>query len=342
MVSAAQKRQPFTQLWLMLCAFFIWAGCAMDVLAQAPALFVAGTITETDTWSVERFPSVFEHQLTSYVEQDFAGDAPALNADETFDLPEELLDETWDFSAVWLSSRGSNGFGITDIELNGTYALTLPNGLSPLQITPGVGVHLWDGPADVALPSAVYDAYVDITWQAYQGDRFAVSVGVTPGIYGDYRKIDSDAWQVTGWVVGHWSLSEKFILLGGVAYIREAGSQVLPVGGAIWLPSENTRVELIIPKPRVAWRTHGDGQHETWLYIGGELGGGSWAVEDVDQSNVRIDYTDYRILAGFEWTNSNVVAIAEFGYVFGREITAGDFVISEPSDSIFMRAGIRF
>ena len=45
---------------------------------------------------------------------------------------------------------------------------------------------------------------------------------------------------------------------------------LLPVFGAIWMPTDMLRFDLAFPRPRVAIRVMDD---ETWIYLGGELGG---------------------------------------------------------------------
>ncbi len=115
---------------------------------------------------------------------------------------------------------------------------------------------------------------------------------------------------------------------------------LLPVVGLIWTPRDEVRWELIFPRPRIMWRWGCQGWTEDWLYLAGEFGGGSWAVQRSgvpDQITVR----DYRVLLGLERKSpSGAGRRIEFGYVFGRvvEFTSAtpDY---EPDSALLLRAG---
>jgi hypothetical protein len=78
---------------------------------------------------------------------------------------------------------------------------------------------------------------------------------------------------------------------------------------------------------------------QSWLYIGGEIDGGTWAIERNDQWNDNVTYRDLRLVFGIEtWIDDCVCSGLEFGYVFDRELSyrsgIGDY---SPEDCLMVR-----
>jgi hypothetical protein len=85
--------------------------------------------------------------------------------------------------------------------------------------------------------------------------------------------------------------------------------------------------------------------YETWLYLGGELGGGTWAIRHSDGSSDLMSYSDWRVFLGLE--NRTIHGIPgsqiEIGYVFHRRIhlsSTGDDV--DVGNTAMVRAGLNF
>jgi hypothetical protein len=153
---------------------------------------------------------------------------------------------------TWLAPGGATGFGTADFDLSRTW-FWRPNEIDePVAVAPGLGLHLWSGPADLDLPPRVYDAYLDLSWRFFDRPCWGIAGGITPGFYGDFSRLDSHAFQLTGWLVGDWTLSSEWSLVCGLAYVRQLQSHLLPIGGAIWRPSDGLRLDIIFPRPRVA------------------------------------------------------------------------------------------
>lgn len=248
----------------------------------------------------------------------------------------------WQLTAVWLAPGGASGFGTTDIDVHRSSFLHFSPRRAPLVVTPGFGSHSWVGPKPVDLPPQVYDAYLDFTWQAFQTERTQLRMGITPGLYGDFQKLDGHAFQLTGWLLGDWALSDRWTVVGGVAYVRQLQNNILPVGGIIWA-TPDTRVELLIPRPRIARRWRQTEGGDSWLYLAGQLGGGSWAVVQPNGTNERLTYSDLRLSLGVEWSAaSRYSGTVEVGYVFARDLTAFGGTIFLPSDTVMVQAGLAF
>lgn len=260
---------------------------------------------------------------------------PAL-AGEALELPATRL------TAGWLAPGGANGFGVTDFDGNHTWLLGYDD-LPPLSITPGLGLHLWAGPHELDLPARVYDVYLDFSWRPIDTERWGLSLGITPGWYGDFERLDGDTFQLTGWMLANYRLSPDWNLLGGLAYVRQLRSNLLPVGGLVWTPSDDTRLELVIPRPRLARRFQTDEYGSTWWYVAGQLGGGAWAVADDAATNVLVGYTDLRILAGIEcFRFSGREWNLEVGYVFARDLSVDGRVVQSPADTVLLQASFAF
>jgi hypothetical protein len=110
-------------------------------------------------------------------------------------------------------------------------------------------------------------------------------------------------------------------VVAGVAYLDRDDVSVVPIGGVIWTPSEDLRVELMAPRPKIAKRVSYDCNTAHWLYIAGEFGGGAWAVERANGRDDVLYYRDWRAVVGLEQTSiCGFSGRIEAGYVFGREI----------------------
>lgn len=247
------------------------------------------------------------------------------------------------FSAAWLAKGGRDGFGVTDVELGTSVAPIYFDDLPALLITPGFGFHFWNAPNDLDLPARVYDAFIDVNWRSPITERFGLSFGVTPGAYGDFERFDSNSFQVTGWGMGDFALTPRWTLVGGVAVVRQLESRILPVGGLIWTPDDATRVELLVPRMRVARRLRSGRRDDLWVYVAGQFGGGSWGITLADGSTTLLTYNDLRVVVGAEWlTTDRLSGVAEIGYVFARDISAFGASQFTPTDTLLLRLGVTF
>jgi hypothetical protein len=241
----------------------------------------------------------------------------------------------------WLAPGGARGFGTADFDVH--YSWRVDRGFDqPFVITPGVGYHLWSGPGVLDIPPRVYDLYLDLSWRMVSRDRSGVTVGVTPGYYGDFSRLDSKAFQLTGWILGDWTVNDRWTLLGGLAYVRQLKSNLLPVGGVVFRPQEDTRLELVFPRPRLARRLAISESQETWGYVCGLFGGGAWAV-DAGGSNVLVRYSDLRLCLGVEWLRANGgSSLVELGYVFSRDISVENISFVSPNGTAMLQVGSTF
>ena len=216
--------------------------------------------------------------------------------------------------------------------------------LPALLITPGFGFHCWQAPDALELPSTVFDASIDISWRTPITDRFGVGFGLTPGVYGDYRQYSSKAFQLTGWGLVDYRFSDTWTVVAGAAVVRQLDMRVLPVGGVIWTPSTDSRLELLVPRSRYVRKVksfnNGGG---AWIYTACQFGGGSWSVTLPDATTALVTISDLRAILGLEWFRSSSVAgVAEVGYVFARTISANRVPEFNPNDTLMLQAGATF
>lgn len=240
----------------------------------------------------------------------------------------------WLLTASWLSPRGVDGFGSTDVSVAHGWAWQGPFAEQPLSVAPGFGMHFLNGPADLELPGVVYDVFLDLSWRVWDRERGGISVGVTPGLYGDYRVISDESFQVTGWILGDLRLGPHWSLSGGVAVVRQLESSWLPIGGVTWTPTDDWQLEFTIPRPRIARRLFQTEDRDFWCFVAGQYGGGSWTVADGVGGNLLLSYSDMRILVGLNtWHVSNREWTWQIGYVFSRDIAVDRYSIASPADS---------
>ena len=190
------------------------------------------------------------------------------------------------FDAAWLPRFGENGFGMTDLQLQTVLGFPFPTRASPLLVSPAFGVHFLNGPAWLGLPPEVYDAYVDFRWLSHLTPQWGLNLAVTPGYFSDYREQNSGAVRITGHAIAAWTWTPTTTLVLGASYLNRTDVPALPVCGIMWKPNEDAKVDLVFPQPKISHRIYWNGacnpQVQDWVYVGGELGGGTWGVERSD------------------------------------------------------------
>jgi hypothetical protein len=256
---------------------------------------------------------------------------------------------------TWLARLGDGGFGMNDLEAGAVFALPFPTRTWPLLITPGFIAHWLDGPAGVDLPPRVYEAYTEFRWLPRFTQRLRADAAIMPTYNSDFRA-SRDALRITGYGAGIWQWTPKMKLVLGASYLDRHDVAVLPIAGISWHPSDDWKLDLVFPKPKIARRIGQYGtlcpasggsccpEIEYWLYVAGELGGGIWAFEHTDGIEDVFSYRDYRLMLGIERkVFFGLDSRLEVGYAFNRRIEFQSGLPDvEPGDTVMVRGALTY
>jgi hypothetical protein len=264
-------------------------------------------------------------------------------------LQEIRLQHEWIFE-----DEDVDALEINSTEVSATFAVPLFSLQTPVLITPGFGLHLFDGPTRVPptfadLPGQTYDAFLDVGWNPQVTNWLAAELGVRTGVYTDFDHFSTDSFRIMGRGIGVVRITPTLQAKAGIVYIDRNDIKLLPVIGVVCDPSADAHYELVFPRPKLARRWITLANHNLWYYLAGEYGGGSWTVvrEGPPEFVDSVDYNDIRVLLGLEWlpeAESGMRGFVEVGYVFERELfyvsqSPADF---ELDDTFLIRGGIAF
>lgn len=243
-------------------------------------------------------------------------------------------------AASWTSGSG-DGLGITDLEARHT--LMLPR-LPGMMISLGTGFHFLQGPSSTDLPPTLYDQTLEFRMMRPLNERWMLDLAVAPSLFSDYENLSSDAVRITGRALAFWSPNPQWKFAFGAIYLDREDIAALPAAGAIWTPNDDYTVELMFPRPRVMRRLSTDGEQTKWVYLGGEFGGGSWAIDRADGSADVFTYSALRLLVGYEVKRKKGFAPRiEGGYLFNRQVEYKSGIGNyDPDSAAMIRAGASF
>lgn len=251
------------------------------------------------------------------------------------------------------SNRGAglgNELDINDIEVATT--LTIPNFLQsgqPLRVSPGFIASYWDGPDTPStgfdLPSKALSVYLAADHVTDLTRTSGFETNLTVGVYSDYQNFSSDSLRLTGRLLGWQRLNEYTVGKLGVEYLDRIRVKLLPAVGVFVSPNPDMKFDLYFPRTKLAHRIPNIGNYEAWTYVGGEYGGGSWAIERASGADDQVDINDVRAFAGIEWIGPRrATGFLDVGYVFNRELVyrSNPMADLELQDTVMVRSGIAF
>lgn len=249
------------------------------------------------------------------------------------------------FTGTWLPRDSVQNLGWSRWDVALSIGVPAPTIEWPLLVTPTFTVWQTDGPTTPSLPAELYQASLQMTWLPKISERWRLILSATPGVYSDFQGADSGAFRMTGLGLAAYDwIPDRLKLVVGVVYLNRDDLSILPAAGLTWTPNDNWKLELVMPRPRLAARLNYDVDFEDWVYLAGEIGGGTWQIQLDDTTNERMTVRDFRIILGVERKlDGGAGARLEVGYVLGREIEFRNDPMSYPlGDTLMLRGGVAF
>ena len=200
-----------------------------------------------------------------------------------------LIWPAFDFAVVWEPESGGLALSVYEARVS---VPTFPVFGAPLFVTTGFGLTDLVAPEHYELPGSLYQASLGLSGMRKLNDRWMLRWIAGSTFASDGENASSDAWRFHGGAFGVWQCHAQWQLtLGALATGRE-DLPVLPAAGAIWLPTDRVRVELMMPRPRISLLVVERDGRQQWCYAGGGLGGGTWAVERPDHTSDLLTYRE--------------------------------------------------
>lgn len=181
----------------------------------------------------------------------------------------------------------------------------------------GTGFHLVNGPKGAAdLPPRLFDLQLAYhTREAIIGNTMLdIKYGV--GVFTDFEGSARKGVRFPGHIVGYNQLRPTLAAVLGLEVLDRDDISALPVGGFVWRPDEDLIFEAVFPRPRVSLYL---GKQQA-IYFGGELGGGTWAVERDSGDDDNVTYRDLRVVFGIEKYGDDDTYTTEIGWAFDRTL----------------------
>jgi hypothetical protein len=178
--------------------------------------------------------------------------------------------------------------------------------------------------------------------------QLRLDIAATPGVYRDFEQNTGDGLRVTEHAAAVWTWTPKARLVLGAMYLDRRDWNLLPVGGILWTPYEDFKLDILFPQPKISHRVYfgmPNPDVEDWVYMAGEFADDIWAIRRADGVQDRLAYRDVRVIMGYEHkTYGCISGHAEVGYVFSRKIEYynGDLPGIEPPGTFLLRGGLTY
>jgi hypothetical protein len=213
----------------------------------------------------------------------------------------------------WIAEH-DGGLGWVSLESFATLPSVIPRGL-----VTGFGAHFLDGPIVTDMPSRLFDFSIGYQVRQWVAPNVGLDVVARVGAFSDFETSARDGVRFPSHAVTFFRLTPAYELLLGVDVLDRDDISLLPVFGAVWMPSPSLQLDLAFPRPQASLRL---GASNAWAYVRGQLGGGTWAIERAAGPADNATYRDVRLLLGVEnRDNGSARSNIELGFLFARELS---------------------
>ena len=246
-------------------------------------------------------------------------------------------------TATWLAPI--DGFGVSDVEAKTQLVIPVFVKGSPLRLAMGFADTLMETPVGIDVPNQLYGLQAELRWLIPFRETWAVDLGAGGGEFSDASGLGSRGFRMTGRAIFVKTVSDRLKWSVGALYLGRQNLKAIPVAGLIYTPQDDVRIELLIPRSRIARRIRWEGTREHWMYFGLELfGGNSWAIEQAGGVRDVVIYKDNRFIFGYETKAPGALAgRVEAGYVFGRKLSfETDPTVLIPGGTMLLRVGVTY
>ena len=252
--------------------------------------------------------------------------------------------QLWETESAWIG--GDDDLQFT--EINTMLRVAIPLNAqrdSILALQPGLRTFSLNGPDVVDVPEQLYDAQLSIVWRKTFSERWQTNVWLQPKIRSDFETSEDNFFFSGGAFAKYTWIPQKLDLFFGALYLDRDDISFLPGVGLIWRPTPDWQYELLLPRPKIAKRLSRYGDCcETWAYLSGQIGGGSFAVTRDSGDADKVTLKDLRLFLGVESVRPGGAGrFVEVGYVFNRGIEyKNNSEEYDFGDAFMLRGGIRF
>ncbi len=224
--------------------------------------------------------------------------------------------------AEWVPQLEEDSLAQSNVNLGVKLGMPMPFIGGPLLVTHSYGLQLLDGPTVTDVPARLHELQMSFATFQTINPRWMITAILNLGVYGDDYSLDTDdAFRTSGFLMGVYTQSPTVQWVFGVAALNRDDIPVIPIIG-VTIDHDWVRYELTFPRPKIAWKLPGFHANEKRiLYVGGDLGGGAWAVQRTTGMTDTLNLSRYGLLIGYEHATSKRKKISyELGYLFNRQI----------------------
>jgi len=207
---------------------------------------------------------------------------------------------------TWIASKDFGMFSLEEypaLEINEESALMV-----------GTGFHFLNGPFAPGMPPRLFDFQAAFQTRQVISEELILDIKTAIGAFSDFEGSARKGIRFPGHVVSYYEWRPRLVSVLGIEVLDRDDISLLPVGGFVWRPNENFVWECVFPRPRIQVRLPSD----RVIYMGGELGGGTWATQRSDLSNDNVTYRDFRATIGIKKVDRSTVF--EIGWAFDRSL----------------------
>ncbi len=223
--------------------------------------------------------------------------------------------------------------------------LLIGSGSPPPIVSIGVAFTDLRAPDSLELPNDLYEYSAGLSWIKRFNERWMTRAMIGMDYATDNENTSSDSWRFNGGIFAIYQKNQQLSWTFGAIALGRSDIPVVPALGAVWLPQPGTRVDLILPNPKVNFLLADDGQRQQWAYLGADINGNTWGYERPTLGDDTLTYSDVRVVVGWQSrpsapTNRPYVPGRKFnveaGYAFSRDLEFEDESVEVPLENALM------